>query len=158
MKKDTLLKILGAVAVAVLLFTGFASAGSGKDKIKPEQRLEPKALLSQLAKGAKGPKPLLLHVGFPVLYGQAHIPGSVFAGPGNGSAGLTKLESALKGVPKDRPVVIYCGCCPWDRCPNVGPAFERTMALGYKDVKVLIIPHNLGEDWADLGYPVTAGD
>lgn len=158
MKKGTLL-ILGAAVVAVLLLRGFAAAGSsGKDHIKPDQRLSPKDLVVQLGKDSKGAKPLLLHVGFTMLYRQAHIPGSVYAGPTNSADGLAKLNTVLKGVPKDREIVIYCGCCPWNRCPNVGPAFDRAVALGYQNIKVLIIPHNFGEDWADLGYPVTSGD
>lgn len=68
------------------------------------------------------------------------------------------MEATLKEVPKNRAIVVYCGCCPWSRCPNVGAAWDKLQALGYKNVKVLYIPKNFGENWAELGYPVASCD
>jgi hypothetical protein len=39
--------------------------------------------------------------------------------------GLASLERAVKDVPRERAILIYCGCCPWDKCPNVRPALPR---------------------------------
>ena len=54
-------------------------------------------------------------------------------------------------------IVLYCGCCPWNRCPNVAPAFKLLRDLGFTSVKVLYMANNLGSDWVDKGYPVERG-
>ncbi len=118
--------------------------------------VSPQHLADTLA-AKSGPKPMLIHVGFELLYREAHIPGSIYAGPGREARGLARLEAALKGVPKDRPILLYCGCCPWSHCPNVVPAFDRIHALGYKNVQVLKMPHDFGTDWLDAGYPTVQG-
>ncbi len=35
---------------------------------------------------------------------------------------LQKLKDSLSKVPRDANIVIYCGCCPFEHCPNVRPA------------------------------------
>ena len=98
--------------------------------------------------------PLLLHVGFPVLYRASHIPGSIYAGPGSKPEGIEELKKALKGQPKNRAIVLYCGCCPWDKCPNMRPAFAALREMGYTNVKAMVVPENLKTDWTDKGYPI----
>ena len=97
--------------------------------------------------------PMLLHVGFPVLYRAAHITGSQFAGPGSKAEGIEELKKAVAAQPRDRQIVLYCGCCPWDKCPNVRPAFAALKEMGFTRVKVMQIPENLKADWIDKGYP-----
>lgn len=118
--------------------------------------IEPKDLAAQLQ--AAGPKPVLIHVGFAVLYRGKHIPQSVYAGPARSAEGLEALKKAVAGVPKDREVVVYCGCCPYAMCPNVKPALETLRQLGFTRVKALMIPTNFASDWADKGYPVETGE
>jgi hypothetical protein len=101
-----------------------------------------------------GEKPLLLHVGFQVLYRGGAIPGSHYAGPGSTSEGLASLAAAVKDVPHEKSIVIYCGCCPWDHCPNMGPAFKELREMGYTNVRALYTPKNLETDWVDHGYPI----
>jgi rhodanese-related sulfurtransferase len=98
--------------------------------------------------------PLLLQVGFPVLYRAAHIPGSEYAGPGSKPEGIEALKKAVAGQPKDREIVLYCGCCPWDKCPNVKPAIAALKEMGYTNVKAMVIKENFKTDWADKNYPV----
>jgi thiosulfate/3-mercaptopyruvate sulfurtransferase len=98
--------------------------------------------------------PQLIHVGFAAMYRGKHIPGSVYAGPGSKDAGLDELKKAVATVPKDRQILLYCGCCPWDHCPNMKPAYSLLKSLGYTNVKVMEIPTNFAKDWADKGYPV----
>jgi len=50
--------------------------------------------------------------------------------------------------------VIYCGCCPWDRCPNIKPAFEELAKMGFTRVKALYLAENFKVNWTDAGYPV----
>jgi thiosulfate/3-mercaptopyruvate sulfurtransferase len=108
-----------------------------------------------LAKDLKdGKKPLVLYVGFAVLYKASHIPGAVFAGPGSKPTGIEAMEQALSGVPKDREIALYCGCCPFDHCPNIRPAFEKIKALGYTNAHLIMMPTNFHTDWVEHGYPV----
>ena len=97
--------------------------------------------------------PLVLQVGSHLLFQEAHIPGSKYAGPGSQESGLKALQQAVSSLPKSHAVVLYCGCCPWDRCPNIGPAWQRLHQMGYSNVKVLYLPNNFGDDWAARGYP-----
>jgi len=115
----------------------------------------PKDVAAELR--AKGAKPVLVHVGFGVMYRSKHIPGSIYAGPASTAAGLEALKASAGKLPRDREIVIYCGCCPFDRCPNVKPAFEALRQMGFTHVKVMEIPTNFGADWVDHGYPAEAG-
>src|SRR5215213_2917890 len=77
--------------------------------------VQPAEIAASMAKT----KPAVFYVGPNVLYRSKHIPGAVFAGPGSGPAGIALLKAGVQKLPKDREIVIYCGCCPWDRCPNM---------------------------------------
>ena len=88
------------------------------------------------------------------MYKSKHIPGSVYAGPGSKEAGLDDLKKAVAGVAKDRQILLYCGCCPWDHCPNMKPAYSLLKSLGYTNIKVMEIPQNFAKDWVEKGYPV----
>jgi len=118
--------------------------------------LEPKDLAAQLQ--GKNAKPMLIHVGFPVLYRGKHIPQSVYAGPASRPDGLEALKAAVAKVPHDREIVVYCGCCPYDMCPNIKPALAALKEMGFTHVKALVIPTNFATDWVDHGYPVELGD
>jgi hypothetical protein len=77
---------------------------------------------------------------------------------GSSPEGIQKLRNRVKNLPKSRSIVLYCGCCPWDRCPNVKPAFDELQKLGFKNLKVLHIPQNFGVDWVEKGLPVQKGE
>ena len=115
--------------------------------------IQPADLVKLLAKKSPDKVPVVIQVGSHLFFVQAHITGSQYAGPGSQAAGLELLEKAVAPLPKDKFIVIYCGCCPWMRCPNVGPAFQRLRELGYTRVKVLYIANDFGEDWVSKGYP-----
>jgi hypothetical protein len=132
-------RLLPVVLLSFVLFG--AEPWSGGDVMAPE-------LLSKDIKS-----PLLLHVGFPVLYRSTHIPGSVYAGPGSTAEGVDALKKAVAGQPKDRDIVLYCGCCPMEKCPNIRPAFAALHEMGFTKVRVVSIPTNFKTDWIDKGYP-----
>ena len=102
-------------------------------------------------------KPLILQVGFKKLYDQSHIPGAEYAGPTGNEDGLKVLRERVANLPKDTPILIYCGCCPWSRCPNIGNAYHELRSLGFKHVKALHIADNFGKNWVDKGYPTEHG-
>ena len=114
--------------------------------------------LVKVLQSPKGEKPLMIQVGSHVLFSQAHIPGSEYMGPGNTASGLQQLRKRVESLPKKKLIVLYCGCCPWNHCPNVQPAEEALRAMGFTKVKVLYMANNFGMDWVDKGYPVAKGD
>jgi len=94
-------------------------------------------------------------VGFRSMFDQAHIPGSVYVGPTSMPAGLQALRDHVTPLPRDAAIVIYCGCCPWDRCPNIAAAYAALLELGFSHVQALYIADNFGTDWVDQGFPAT---
>ena len=123
----------------------------------------PKDALIQPADFAKtlqagGAKPVILQIGPHMLFVQAHIPGSEYVGAAGSPAGLEKLRTRVKTMKKDAAIVLYCGCCPWEHCPNVAAAYNELQTLGFRNTKVLYIANNFGADWVDKGYASTKGD
>jgi thiosulfate/3-mercaptopyruvate sulfurtransferase len=125
--------------------------------VPESQRIEPAALV-KLLQAPSDDRPVMLQVGSHIMFAQSHIPGSVFAGPGSQSAGLHLLETKVASTPKSKLIVIYCGCCPWDRCPNIGPVYQRLYELGFTNVKALYLANNFGSDWVARGYPADKGE
>lgn len=136
--------------LTVLLAAAIA-LGAASNPWTPADLMSPEVLAQTLKDGKT---PMILYVGFPVLYRGAHIPTAVLAGPVSKPEGVEALKAALNGVPLDRQIVVYCGCCPWDKCPNIRPAFKLIRELGYKDAKLVTIPTNLHTDWVEKGFPV----
>lgn len=95
---------------------------------------------------------LILQVGSRILFDEAHIPGAEYAGPASRPEGLETLRNRVTNLPRNRAVVLYCGCCPWDHCPNIGPAWELLHRMGFTNVRVLYIADNFGADWVAKGY------
>lgn len=102
-------------------------------------------------------KPLILQVGFRNGYAQAHIPDAEYAGAAADEDGLKTLQKRVAKLPADSAIVIYCGCCPWSRCPNIAAAYDALRDLGFKNVKVLELTDDFGTNWVDKGYPTTKG-
>jgi thiosulfate/3-mercaptopyruvate sulfurtransferase len=143
------------VVILSLFAAGCASSGTDSaDSWSSGLLLDPPELAAQLSQTGT-PQPLMIHVGFPMLYRASHITGSVFAGPGAKPEGLQALRNLLANEPKDRQIVIYCGCCPWRECPNMRPATALLREMGFTNFKVLMIPTNLPKDWTAKGYPTT---
>lgn len=101
-----------------------------------------------------GKKPTILQTGSHTLFTEAHIPGSQYTGAASTPEGLATLETRVAKMAKNAPIVLYCGCCPWGRCPNIRPAYTRLKGLGYTNVKVLYLAQDFGTDWVSKGFPV----
>jgi rhodanese-related sulfurtransferase len=145
--------ILLALVLALLTVVAFAQAS-----LIPSTRLiNPEDLVKTL-QSSKAEKPLMIQVGSHVLYSQAHIPGSEYIGPASSDAAVQQLRKRVESVPRNKFILIYCGCCPWGHCPNVKPADDALHAMGFTNIKVLYIANNFGADWVDKGYPVAKGD
>ncbi len=133
--------------------TGGGPAATGSGRWAGATLTTPAEVAAQLA-NAGGEKPLLLHVGFKVLYQAGAIPGSRYLGPGSREDGIAALRAALKDTPRDRDIVIYCGCCPWEDCPNMRPAYTALQEMGFTRVRAMEIAKNFDTDWAGKGFPV----
>jgi thiosulfate/3-mercaptopyruvate sulfurtransferase len=163
MQSKNLARFVILAALAALLLTAphtlaqSSSDASASAASIPQSALIQIDALRPLLKSAGKERPLVLQVGSRVMFDQAHIPGAEYAGPGSKPAGIQSLESVVASLPKDKSIVLYCGCCPWDRCPNVSPAYSRLHKLGFTGVKVLYMANNFGDDWVAKGYPAVKG-
>jgi thiosulfate/3-mercaptopyruvate sulfurtransferase len=145
-----------ALAIAVSFSVSARSAAGQATAIPTARLINPEELVKVLQAGKE--KPLLIQVGSHVLYSQAHIPGSEYIGPAASEAGLQQLRKRVESLPRNTFIVLYCGCCPWNHCPNVKPADDALQAMGFRNVKVLYIAGNFGADWVEKGYPTAKGD
>jgi len=162
---------------AMILAAGYFSApltGAGQsmsaalpvtsDPWSASQTIEAPDLVKELGllKGQPGEsksaaKPIVVCVGFRPLYMGAHVPGAVFHGAAQSEQGLADLKRWAQGLPRNTNLVIYCGCCPLDHCPNLRPAFTALRDLGFANLRVLVLPHDFASDWVEKGYPVEKG-
>lgn len=144
---------LASTALALLLASSCARPSA---RLGDADTISIEDLAQQLA-DSTAVRPALLHVGFAPLYRSGHIPGSSYVGPGNRRDGIARLERALATIPPDAPVILYCGCCPWQDCPNVRPAFAAAKATGHTNLRVLHVTGNLERDWIQRGLPAEKG-
>ena len=94
------------------------------------------------------PQPIIICIGPGAL-----IKNSINIGSAHDEQNLEKLKEKLSTIPKDANIVIYCGCCPFEHCPNVRPAFKLLNEMHFTNQKLLNLEHNLKVDWIDKGYP-----
>ncbi|MEI7724829.1 MAG: rhodanese-like domain-containing protein [Bacteroidota bacterium] len=138
------------ITVMTLFFANIAGIlfGQTGEPWTSKDLMEPDALASML-NNSKSQKPVIFNIG-PL----ANIKGAVNIGSTASKANLDKLSKSLAAIPKDKIVVIYCGCCPFRSCPNIRPAFNLLKERGYTKPRLLNLKQNLKVDWIDYGYPV----
>ena len=139
------------VFIAAIGFPVFLLTALQKPVNEPwteDQLLAPESL-SQIISNPQAAKPIILSVG-----PGAVIKGSVDIGAAHEKVNYEKLKRELGKLPKDADIVIYCGCCPFEHCPNIRPAFSLLNEMKFSNPRLLNIPHNIKTDWIDKGYPV----
>jgi len=155
-----LLAIILSLAIACLAF--FASPArtflADSDPWSASQTIDPATLLKEMAAKDATSRPVVVCVGFHSLYHGAHIPGASYHGPGSTPEGLAGLKKFAQTLPRSANLVVYCGCCPLEHCPNIRPAFVALRDAGFTHLRVLILPHDFASDWVAKGYPVSRGD
>ena len=107
------------------------------------------ASLAAMIKNSKASKPVIFNIGV-----VENIKGARNMGGASEKENLDRFKKGLSTIPKTSTVVVYCGCCPFDRCPNIRPAFTALKAAGFKKGKLLNLPTNIKVDWINKGYPV----
>ncbi len=95
----------------------------------------------------------------PLIYNIGAVEDIITAkhvGPVKEAKNLEKFKNMIAALPKTTELVIYCGCCPLPKCPNVRPAYSELKAAGFTNIRVLNLPVNLKTNWIDAGYPLAA--
>lgn len=121
------------------------------------QTVTPAELAKEIGEGKNGSPPVVVYSGFRVLFEGAHVPGAVYHGPASKPEGLDDLKNWAQGIPRSTNLVVYCGCCPFNVCPNIRPAFEALRAMGFHHLRVLVLPNSFAKDWVAHGYPIEKG-
>jgi thiosulfate/3-mercaptopyruvate sulfurtransferase len=154
-----LLPLSVIAVVAAVAFAATPTPAKPPDDLPPDgpQVIQPEEL-ARFMKAVGAEKPVVLYVGPKAFYVQAHIPGAENIGPVAKPDGMEKLRARAVSLPKNGPVVIYCGCCPWDHCPNIRPAFAELKKMGLTRVRVLYLATSFGVNWAEKGLPIAKGE
>jgi hypothetical protein len=148
MRTKILIFLLFTIATSVFATREYSSQAP-RDPWTPQQLLAP-ADLATVLKNPKSPQPIVFSIGM-----QAVIKGSIDIGPVMEKENLNHLKLKLDKLPKNSNIVVYCGCCPFSRCPNVRPAMELLKSMQFTNYKLLNLPQNVKVDWIDKGYPVS---
>ena len=127
-------KLFGVLVLAVVCL-----AQEAADPWAKAELIEPAALVEALHSATP---PVVMCTAFSVLYRSKRIPHAIEAGPGSKPEGIDLLKKAAADLPKDADIVLYCGCCPMVKCPNIRPAYRALREMGFQHVRVLNIPTN----------------
>lgn len=136
--------------------SSFPDSGAA-DSWTEKQILDPAILAETLAESFEREVPLILAVNPDGMHGLpkgTRIRGAILFGRAEDEANLDRLRAYLETVDKDRDVVLYCGCCPFNVCPNIRPAFNLLNELQFTNHKLLDLSQNLRVDWINRGYPM----
>ena len=148
MKTKILIFLFFTITTFVFANNEFSSQGQN-DPWTQQQLLAP-ADLAKVLKNPKSPQPIIYSIGM-----QAIIKGSLDIGPVMMAENLNTLKQKLGKLPKNAQIVVYCGCCPFSRCPNIKPAMALLKNMQFSNYKLLNLPQNVKVDWIDKGYPIT---
>jgi hypothetical protein len=150
------LAISVALATIALLLGPVVPLFADSNPWTKSQTVQPADLVKEL----ENPKsaPTVVFVGFKRLYTAGHVKGAQYHGAAGSAEGLKELTTWAATLPRTTNLVIYCGCCPMERCPNIHPAFQALQDLGFKNLRVLLLPTNFETDWANQGLPYNKGN
>lgn len=154
MKKASIL-LLCCFLIAGIVFKAQAQTSAGAPQAlaaanpwADNQLIEP-SLLAGILKTGGNNSPLIFNMGI-----VEDIKGAKHIGALTNEINAESLKTALHGIAKTKPIIIYCGCCPFAKCPNIRPAFLELKKLGFTNVQVLNLPVNLKTNWINKGYPL----
>jgi hypothetical protein len=124
------------------------SSAQNPENWTKEQLVQPSVLAAQL--NANKNLPMIFCVG-----PGAIIPHSIDIGMVKDQQNLNSFREHLSKLPKATNILIYCGCCPFDHCPDVRPAIALLKEMQFTNYHLLNLPDNLKQDWIEKGYPTT---
>jgi hypothetical protein len=158
------LTIIGTLAIAIILspeitfaylsirsistleITPNPSNGKPLYLTNSKYRVEPSVLNNVIL--SKKNIPVILNVS---AYKHTPIKGSIHIGDMLDHS-YADLKLALGSTPKNKEIVVYCGCCSLEYCERVEKAFDLLRANGYTNVKVLNLVIGFDPDWKAKGF------
>jgi len=147
-KRNILIPFVLIMIIGIFSFKNLQQQGN--EPWRQDQLIKPSAL-AVILNDSSAKQPLVYSIGF-----GGGIKNSIVEGPVKDSVNLLKWKNELENLPRNTNIIIYCGCCPFEHCPNIRPAFKLLNEMGFTNQKLLDLSHNLKADWIDKGYPVTA--
>jgi len=134
--------------IAVLVVLLFVAKTNAQNPVNwsNDQLMQPADLVKII--NEKKDVPVIFSVG-----PAATVPNSKEIGMVREEQNLAKFKEELKKLPRDTKIVVYCGCCPYEHCPNVRPAIQALKDMKFTNYYLLDLPHNIRADWIDKGYP-----
>jgi thiosulfate/3-mercaptopyruvate sulfurtransferase len=132
-------------AIILLLISNFSIAQNPVNWTK-DQLIEPAQLAQIIQKNEAAPIVYSIGPG-------AVIKNSIDIGSVKEPANMQEFKNRLSKLSKDADIVVYCGCCPFEHCPNVRPAVAALKEMKFTNYKLLNLSHNVKTDWLDKGYP-----
>jgi thiosulfate/3-mercaptopyruvate sulfurtransferase len=149
MKFPIVAVLVGVLAAGIMSgFARFDRTRHGGPEPWTEKQLMAPADLASIINNPAAKKPIIFSVGPGAL-----IRGSLDIGAVHEQVNLEKFKQALSGLKKDSYIVIYCGCCPFVRCPNIRPAFTLLNEMKFTNARLLNLENNIKTDWVSKGYP-----
>jgi thiosulfate/3-mercaptopyruvate sulfurtransferase len=142
--KKTILSFIFLLSLTIFSFTFLNDGGP----YSPENLIAP-ADLAKMISHPSGKAPVILNVGSMKLIKNAES-----GGMGYSDEGMKEFKSKVSKLDKNQLIVIYCGCCKMENCPNVKSPFDYLQSAGFKNFKILNIETGLYEDWISKGYPM----
>lgn len=136
------------ISILIVACIGLSFSNIQAPTWKKEQLMSTKELADKITTNAKD-KPLIFNVG-----PMENIKGAVAVGAATNITFSNRMEAVLAMESKTRQVVVYCGCCSYASCPNIKPAYDKLMAQGFKNTKVLELPEGIKPDWVAKNYPM----
>ncbi|MEO6838137.1 MAG: rhodanese-like domain-containing protein [Ginsengibacter sp.] len=131
---------------AFIFFSFQQCAAQKEGNWTKDQLIEPADLAQTLQ--ANKAIPVIYCVGPGVV-----IPHSIDIGATSEENNLQRFKAALEKIPRATNIVIYCGCCPFEHCPNVRPAISVLKEMNFTNYHLLNLPNNIKKDWIAKGYP-----
>ena len=141
-------KLITITCCTILFLIGFCKnlSAQNPENWTSKDLTEPSALAATI----KSDKhvPLIFCIG-----PGAVIPHSIDIGMVKDERNLSKFKEEISKIPKSTNILIYCGCCPFEHCPNVRPAIALLQSMQFTNYHLLDLPTNIKTDWIAKGYP-----
>ncbi len=140
------LPFINCYVLLLLLISCKSSPAQNPQNWTKDQLIEPSTLATLI--NAKKQLPVIFSVG-----PGATIPNSIDIGMIKDEQNMAKFKNEVSKLPKSTNIVVYCGCCPFEHCPNVRPAIALLKSQHFTNYHLLNLPHNIKTDWLAKGYP-----
>jgi hypothetical protein len=141
--------ISGIVVLIALVLSCSSFKKNGDNEPWTQKQLIAPSELADMLNSGKTENIYIVNIG-----PAGKIKNAITVGAAEDEKNLEVLKEKLSQIPKSAEVIVYCGCCPFEHCPNVRPAFRLLNEMKFENARLLNMPKNLKADWIDKGYPM----